>query len=355
VRETNAKLFERDKVRDSELDRRTTGRQIATLDVPEDLDKAVRAFKQKMGTLDLRREDEPEALVPTISEACHRLLETGARAAWLDDGWSMGIGAYVLRESFPYIMRSATMERIYARPLEVPLDYQAAERIIQGVPQGHGVLGEAMDRWFLQWELASILRACSDESLSILATQIRNWNSDAPYRAALLSSGTAPRIFDMLEELESAAALQLTCLDADLRALSQFGQKAVGAGFKDNCSFICDGALAGRQSQNPKRLPPQEFIVLPVLTQSRSRKEMLVLINEQYGNLIPGGALVLGLLRPSMPARFLAEVLLDWPVGHWHQDTLMEIVSESRFPAAMTRCVNKPDNHYFTVTLTREK
>lgn len=358
VRTTNATLFEWREQRDRELERRSVGRHIAAWTVPASLEQGVEEFRRTMNKLadsPGASRDETRALAAVACSAVVDLAAREARTGANDGVHEPGLGAYVLRELFPFMMRSALVERIYAKPLERALDYIVLEHLSTRSAQGHGELGEAIDAWFLEWDIASALRGCIHSTMQVLAKDYRGAPAGEPYSAALMSGGAAPMLLDVLEKLGRPANVQTTCLDPDLSSLSNIGQRVARMGLDHQFTYVCKGALEGRTSREPIRLPPQNHISFPILTEARVEDDFLDLLDEFYDNLQPGGTLALGLPALSQQATFVAEVILEWHPARWTESDVRRFVARSAFADQKLEIQTPEEGGYFLAVLTRRE
>ena len=357
VRATNAKLFEWRDQRDRELERRAVGRHIAAWSVPESLEDGVDAFRRAMNKYSDSPHRDREVMLARTAEACSQVVDLTAREAQTGANKGVhepGLGSYVLRELFPFMMRSALIERIYAKPLERALDYVVLEHICTRTAQGHGELGEAIDAWFLDWDIASSLRGCIRSVLTVLADDFRHAPAGAPFSAALLSGGAAPMLLETMEELGRPETMNVTCLDSDLASLSSIGQRVARLGLDDQFTYVCEGALEGRTRREPIRLPPQCHISFPILTEARTREDFIAMLDEFYFNLRPGGTLVLGLPALSQQANFVAQVLLEWRPTRWSEEQVRGFVAESAFKNEDLDIQCPEEGGYFVAVLKRK-
>jgi len=289
VRTTNAKLFEWRERRDQELEERSGGRHIAAWTLPPKLEAGVEKFKKTMLDLERRAGRLKEQFHPVVARACDEVLQVASTEAYVgssDGQYEPGLGAYVLRELFPFVMRSSAIERIYAKPLERALDYLALEQITTSTPQGHGDLGEAVDAWFLQWIIARAVRGAVAASLEVPVRHYRERTvRDRPFQLAVMSAGAAPQLLEKLQDLDKPSDIRITCLDADLSALSSLGQRVAIEGMAPQFTYVCESALEDGMRRAPVRLPPQTHVCFPLLAQVMSEDALLGLLDEFFYNL----------------------------------------------------------------------
>ena len=358
VRETNARLFAWGEGA-MERDEGALQHQMSSPEIPSQLQAALEHFGQQMQAMHKLAKIGDARVQEQVNGACEAMLEVVVRHAYTGENtrgdFDRGICAHILRETFTYFMRSSTMERIYAKPLEAPMDYVSSERIYRRQPTGHGPLGPYMDAWFLQHQLARAVQHCMT-SAATMVKQVhaqRRLTEDDPFRLTVLLSGAAPELFDALKQLDDPETLALTCVDGELAALSALGQAAAREGLADRFTFVCESLLDGGAGHTRINLPPQDLICLPVMTWAGSDSEVVSLMDEALESLKPGGTFMIGAVSLPPAGRFVVEGLLEWKVMCWTAEQLRAMIAQSAFSTEEIALEAGPDALCSVATLRR--
>ena len=358
LREANARLFAWDaQARAGQAGSLARG-AIATDDVPDELGATIREVERTLLDLDDDIETPTHELLALVTRELDGLFSSVARHAETSDDdprrFDAGIGAFVLREAYPVLMRSALIERMVAQPLGNTYDHVVAEMFNDTKPQGHGRLGRLVDRWFRRWELAQALRATVEATLAQVVT-LRGAHraDDAIYRLTVIAAGVAPALVDMVESMAPVERLSITCMDGNLGALASLGRRAVDAALSERFTFLCEATFDVSQMSRTVRLMPQQLMVLPLLAEVTNEEHMVRLLDMAHSNLAQGGALVIGVPLLSEVAAFLVEAILDWPIDGQSPDWIMSCAHNSMFHGEPIEVDARPEEGYAVVTLRR--
>ena len=360
VREANARLFAWGAEREAALQAGAGGRSLSAAEVPAALERAVARFGERIAELEAKTAPPDTDVREGVGAACDALVEDATRCCRLDDthhtGFDSTLTAYVRRETFSVFMRSALIERMYAKPAGAALDHTVAERIHRNEPTGHGALGEDVDAWFLSRDLAAGvragIRAVADRATEVVG-ELRAAGGDERIAIAVLESGKAPAVFDRLGALGKDDGLSVTCLDSDMMALSALGRRAADAGHGDVFSFAC--AALQDEARTSFRIAPQHLFCCPVYVEAREEGQLVQLLDEVFENLCPGGVLVTGGVDLPPEEAFLAQTLLDWRVARWTVSGWRRAIAQSAFGAEDFEIRAKPGARCFLATLRRRR
>ncbi|GMV41350.1 MAG: hypothetical protein AMXMBFR64_30660 [Myxococcales bacterium] len=297
VRQANARLF---------LQSDAGARTVGDPEPPSD------AVMERVGVFQARLIEAaslpPARVDATVSEACDALVEV------LDEP---GAGPALRRETSSFLLRSALMERLWARPA---LDLDAAAHILRGEPRGHGAVGAAVDRWVLSRPSIAAVRevfvACGQQ---IVRARPR---PGEPLRVTVLGAAGAPMMLDVLPQMDGAA---ITCVDHDVSALAAIGQRGRTA----RLSLVCSDVLRTAESSNPMRLVPQDLFVLPHLASPVDEGILMRVLEDAWAGLAPGGALVLG--APAAPETSLVDAVLGRSLGGVRATEVLQLAAATPF------------------------
>ncbi len=352
VRESDARLFTLGARRTALREASAARSAVATREVPEALRRSLDRFRDRMREL----EDGPDPAV--VAEAASEFVDAAVVGAGADaERWPLvepGIAATILRETFPYFMRSAVIERMYAKPLGAIFDHVSAEGVYLREPHGHGLGGPLLDAWFLDWEICASIRACMKQCAKLIVEAHGEYADSEGFHVALLSAAAAPLLFDAWGQLKSAQGLEFTCLDGNVDALSELGRQAERQGLGQRLHCVCEDVFEDSYGQVRLRLVPQHLIGLPVLFGAADDTAILRVLDEVYDNLAPGGIFAIGLLHPPITSRFFAEVILHLDLQHWSAERLRNIASQSAFSNSARDTITSAEGLWSVLTLRRD-
>ncbi len=234
--------------------------QLSERQLPEALVNGVVAFQRALHAVDRALADgqlDEEAAQARVNASCDHLRDLIEHftqpAALVEIGYddvltfrtpaqlAQGVGIYVLRETFPLLMTSATMARCYKKPHGYPEDRETLERIYEDEPEGDGRLGGYLDRWFLSNAVCQARREGRRQIVSQLEKAAATAGSSGPFRITSLACGSAEELFDFLGT--SRTPVFATCLDSDADALQATAGVARELGYAELITFVQVDAL----------------------------------------------------------------------------------------------------------------
>jgi extracellular factor (EF) 3-hydroxypalmitic acid methyl ester biosynthesis protein len=316
--------------------------QITERQIPEELARSVTSFRSRLQEIDGARQAQTisdEAAQAAVSESCDALVEL--LRTWItsdaltelgyadllsfrDQGHlEVGVGVYIFREAFPWLMASTLIARCYMKPRGYAEDFETAERIEANDPEGDGRLGPLVDGWFLSRPFCRARRAS------------RSWLQDRllakgaggePLAVTSLASGTAREI---LEAARALPGLRATCIDIDDHALVQGAARAARASCGDRVLFIRGNVL--RLSALTLSLPPQDMISSLGLTEYLDDAQVVAILDWAYERLAPGGEVVLSNVSLDPGERAFMEHILEWRLNQRDPEALQALLRRSRF------------------------
>jgi extracellular factor (EF) 3-hydroxypalmitic acid methyl ester biosynthesis protein len=305
--------------------------QLSERQFPPELVAGVQGFKSAMTTLtaELQKPNVDSKIAQRqVNAHCDALIDLLDRftrdEALVDIGaddlltfrnvadLSRGVGGYVLRETFPILMQSATIERAHEKPRGFAEDRDLLEKIEDNQPDGEGRLGPLIDSWFLGRPLCQARRNTLRQMTRYLRERIATASGSGPLRLTSLAAGTAREIFDLTAA--ASGRLSVTCIDRDADALVTNGDRAKALGFGQHITFIKADLLAIVENRTAVAVGQQDMIyglgVCDYLTDEQVGK----VIEWAHERLAAGGWLVLTNRDATGPDRALTQHILDWPI-----------------------------------------
>jgi CRP-like cAMP-binding protein len=347
--------------------------QLAEHLVPQHVRAIVERFKSDMQSLAGRLRDARTAETAAhqaqrdVDGACAALLEalrthTGEQdllAIGYDDALSFrdtdqlaaGVGGYIVRETFPILMTSATMARCYAKPHGHAEDRETLQRMYEDRPEGDPPLGPFLDRWFLSRPVCRARRE-SRQRMTPLIQEVAGAARDGPVRITSLVCGTADELFDV--PATAAAAIYTTCIGDDSEALRTLTE--IAANQSRHITFLQADVAGLARGLGRVDLGPQRLIYGLGLCDYLSDEQLAgkepdrsrSLLNWLYEHLMPGGWLALDNLSATNPDLQFMEYILEWRVNARSEERWRELLNGSRFRGAPLK-VHKDDARLFLV------
>jgi len=358
IREANARLFSIDHARDAQPHQLPLAWARGDIDdVPHPVVTAVRDLQD---ALRLHREgawemqpEESEPSAPTPGEASVHAAGNALLAAVhaVNPDRRAAAGAFVSRELWSQFMRSELLRRSLLTTRDCATDPVILPAILEQKTRSIDPMGQVLDRWFLEQPLAHDIRRSVQQVADELNRRLQG--NPGRMRVSLLSSTTAPELFQAMEQSPWSARLQLTCVDPDVETLSRLGARAATLGRTDQFTFVARDLFQPRSQRPELRLAPQHLVVLPRLARPIHEDHLLSMLNEVHGLLVPGGTLLVGLLSVSEDWQaFSAHTLLS-PVGEVGAEHLTALFARSRFGASPVETVQGP--HHGAVLLAVQR
>jgi extracellular factor (EF) 3-hydroxypalmitic acid methyl ester biosynthesis protein len=240
-----------------------------------------------------------------------------------------GIGGYVVRETFSLLMQSATLAHAYVKPHGYAEDWEMIERIYRNEPEGDGLLGGVIDRWFLDRPLCRARRRSRAAFVEILRTEAAAFAGSGPLRIACLACGTSPELIDFLER--TPGPTMATCIDSESDALR--AAAAAARGQADHVTFLHADVLTLLRRPSWLTLGPQHIIYALNWCDYLADVEVRRLLDWSYDHLEPGGVLLLTNTAVGDPDVRVLECLLDWPRIARSESQWSGLFAASRFGA----------------------
>lgn len=280
--------------------------------------------------------EDSEQAFKDVQLAMGKLLFTaGAALVTAEAAQRSAIGAYALREAYPFLLRSVLIERCLVNEDGCLSDSLALQAIRERRALSEDPLGRLIDRWFVELPLARAIDGATAFMTDFVVDSYKNRvvrkDEEPAWRITSLASGPASELFDALVRLEYPQEARLTCVDGETDDLMTVGRRARAEGLIDQFTLIRSRVLMRAAMRSMLRLVPQDLIYCQFFTTDLEDAVFVELLDEIYRLLAPGGAFVFGQLFMPEPTRLVLRYLLDWPVSSRGNQAIDELVASSSF------------------------
>lgn len=300
--------------------------------MPHPLTLTAASFKAAMSDADRliidgrATSDEVQARVTAacnaLSDEIHIHLRPGTRDA-------EETGAFVHRETYPYLGLSTLIDRSYTKPRGYAGDYLTLQMVYDDQPDGVGRLGPYIDRWFL-----GIPASCAVKNRRQLLRDIIIDTASAcqgrPVAITSLACGPAREIFDIFGEPDHPDIIA-TCLDIDDQALAYAQSIAEGVGVTGEVAFVQANVVKLALGRQSLELDDQDLVYSIGLIDYLADHLVIKLLDWIHHRLRPGGTAIVGNFDVDNPDRAFMDHLLDWKLIHRSPQDLADLFAQSEF------------------------
>jgi extracellular factor (EF) 3-hydroxypalmitic acid methyl ester biosynthesis protein len=239
---------------------------------------------------------------------------------------------YIFKEVFPYLMRSRFAERAYYKPKGFAGDFWMIELIYRNEPEGDGKMGKLIDGWALRQVPPRAVRARRDLLRGLLDRLCRaRLSTGGPLRIMNLACGPTRELFDLLPEVDYAARIDALCIDIDAEALEFASEQRNRAVSAASVRFMNENVIKWALGRVKHDFGAQDIIYSSGLCDYLDDRIIAAMLKRCYGQLKPGGALVIGNFSPANPDRYFMDHLLYWRLIHRDRDELRRLFAASPF------------------------
>ena len=314
------------------------------------IEPVLRDFKQLVAALDreaLRTggvssesSEQLERAFAAMENALGVLLDPEGE---ISDDVRAAIGARLQSELLPLMLLSDNGERWYAKPRGYAGDYLSIARMYEDEPRGHGRVGAALDRCFLN--LAAV-RAVQNRR-GLLAAEIRasiEGNHSRPdagggtcTRVTSLACGPARELFDVYETLSDRSVLASTLVDIDLHALAHVADQRDRMGLRRQMTLLSDNLVYLASGRSKPSFGDQDLVYSIGLIDYFDDRFAVKLLDCIHGTLRPDGRVILGNFHPRNVTRAVMDHVLDWKLIHRTEEDMNRLFAASAFAGPCSR------------------
>ncbi|MBI2191282.1 MAG: cyclic nucleotide-binding domain-containing protein [Planctomycetes bacterium] len=323
--------------------------------IPAELEHAVEDFKTALLEADRGLRDNKlgeEEGQERVSQVCHAVLESLFQHTLEERHLEKGLGAYVFRETFPFFMRSAFIDRAYTKPRGYAGDYETIEKIYANQPAGDGRLGPSIDRWALGLPFAQSIRNRREYLRGAIDAALAGWPHRRPMPVASLGCGPAREIFDLFKAAVPPNVLA-TGVDIDNEALVYAAARAKERRLSARVTFAQENIVNLCRGRGSVQIAPQQILYCIGLTDYLSDSHIVALLNWIHEHLLPGGMVILGNFDVSNPDKPFLDHILEWELFHRSTYQIRNLFSQSRFGQAAVEVKTESTGIHLFASSTR--
>jgi CRP-like cAMP-binding protein len=305
---------------------------------------AVDEFKRDMTkaeTLLGSSSHERTSATQLVISACDRIKNLLQRTVSEEPGAAHTVGAHVFRATFPHMMSSALLERIYTKPRGYPGDHETIEAIYRAEPRGATAIGREIDAWALQTRFCSAVRYRRTRIAADLTSLVAQRRATEPLSVAAIGIGPGREIFDLFEK-HPMAPLRVVGIDFDDSALAFCAEEARNRLKRDDViDLFQDNLVNTFLGHGNISISRQDYIYSAGLADQLEDELVFRMINWAYDQLAPGGTLALGTVRN--PDSAFMEYIAHWPLMNRSGEEMRALFSRSSFKGSEMRIETDPD------------
>ncbi|MCV7364735.1 class I SAM-dependent methyltransferase [Mycolicibacterium neworleansense] len=239
------------------------------------------------------------------------------------------LGAFVHRETYPYLGLSTLVDRSYTKPRGYAGDYLTLQMVYDDQPDGVRRLGPFIDRWFLGIPASRAVKNRRQLLRSIIIDAARACDG-RPAAITSLACGPAREIFDVFAEPDHPDIVA-TGLDIDDQALAYAEGIADSAGATERVTFVQANVVKLALGRQTLELSDQDLVYSIGLIDYLADHLVVKLLDWVYHRLRPGGRAIVGNFDIGNPDRAFMDHLLDWKLIHRSPQDLVGLFAQSEF------------------------
>lgn len=249
----------------------------------------------------------------------------------LDSPEFLAVKSYTEQLLTPAFMGGPIWERSYNKPRGYPGDYAIMKMVYAWAREGETMPDRMIHRVGL--EVAECIATRMVLVQQAIAETIRSYGQNGPARIASLGCGPAKEIENILSSSRLAGEAHFTLIDQDLEALEDTyarlmpsvagkrGQAKLNILQESFVGIVRGGVAAGQIEQ-------QNLIYTVGLVDYLRASMARSLATRLYGQLAPGGTLIIGNMADSRLSNFWPmEFIADWRVEYRNRDEMLEMAS----------------------------
>ncbi len=334
--------------------------------LPEGLMQAMEHFDSTLRSLQgrLRKGERISDLDRQVEDLCDSVIDNLKRftgpEALIEIGYDdlmgyrdtdqllIGIGAYVFRETFRWIMLSETMAHCYMKPRGFSDDIATNTMIYANRPAGDTQLGESIDRWFLGRPFCSARRESRGLMANMMEGLVQNKNRPSILG---LATGSSQEVIDFLQKTKTSPVI--TLVDVDQDALASVAEAKSRQEIAHSIDFVEQNVLGLMAGRGRMTLELQDLIIVPGLMDYLQDSECIALLEWLHGMLDVGGAVILSITAPNHVDSPLLFHLLEWLMHERTPEEFMALVSRTPFESSSPEWFSDGDEVVKYLTLKK--
>lgn len=245
------------------------------------------------------------------------------------------VKAFTERVLTPEFMGGAIWNRSYRKPLGYPGDYQIMNYVYEWLPRGATVYDRLLHRLGLD-VLECVATRMVMARQAIAAVVEDGADTGRPARVMSLGCGPAQEVVNYLSLRHMPRAVDITLVDQDHQALDHAYSRVFPEVLRHNngstvrcleVSFV--ELVKGKTSKVD--LQPQDLIYSVGLVDYLPRRRALGLVRALYGQLAPGGELVIGnAAEAPLGGRWSSEFICDWSMFFRTETEMAELAMAAK-------------------------
>ena len=229
-----------------------------------------------------------------------------------------------------WFLQAPCIERAFSKPLGYPGDYGVMEMGYRNQPEGSTPLGRRLHQWFSSGFRGSAA-VRSRRRRAVLEMERHAANSEGPWRALAVASGSSRELRDMVMESYLAERLHIVCVDQDPRALkfaeARYEAVALRYGRRlGDVQFVTD-SVRRILKEGAERHGPMDFVYSLGLYDYLPEAPAQTLTRRLYDTLAPGGRMMIANYSPDCDARPAIELIMDWHLIYRSEDEMRTLAS----------------------------
>lgn len=230
--------------------------------------------------------------------------------------------------TLPFLYHSRLLRRFFEKPRGYAGDFETIKMMYDAQPQGDTLLAFWLDKWahqldsmasvqnrrkFIREHIKRIASTQGDENLAIMS----------------IACGPASEIVESL--LLDNVHLSAVCIDLDADALDFVQKTARENGIAEHITCLRENAFQLSDAFNSQYAGSQQLIYSIGLIDYFEDQHIIMLLNQLYNLLLPGGYVILGNICQQCPERHISDYLLDWLIIYRSPQQMYTIFSQSCF------------------------
>lgn len=347
--------------------------QVTVRQLPDELVHEAHKFNDTMRNLERRAKEgaaDMQEIDEAVATACDEVValleqftndETLLEIAYDDllafrdeRQVGLGIGNTVFRETYPFLMASATIARCYMKPRGFSDDHVTIEAIYRNEPEGDGTLGPSIDRWFLSRPMCQSRRNVCKIVVKQIEKSLARRSAGANKQIACLAAGHATEIFDLLNS-KTAERMSATCIDRDDEALLALAERASRRNCSEQLGLVHGDVMRLARGDEHCALPPQDAIYSFGMCEYLQDADIVELLDWVHGQLAGGAQVIITNLHASNPDRAFMEHMLDMKLHHRSEQELKAIFAQSSFNKKTPKITRDETNANMVAVCTKAK